>query len=1150
MTSRYITLAALSFFIVAPSASPQIMSGSIAGTITDSTGATIGGAAMTLVHISTGVSRRAVSDVSGNFLFNGVDGGDYSLRIEKSGFKAHERKGIVVSTGDRVALGHIPLDLGALTETVSVMSNAAMVQTTSSERSDVITGKQIEDTLVQGRNVTDLVSLVPGVYMDSSATSLSGSISFYVQGSRNTANNVSIDGVFATDLGSATSTKAVVSMGAVGEVKVLVSNYQAEYGRMSGSNIEIVTKSGARDFHAQGEYFMRREWLNANDFFNNRNRLARPLSRFNTITYNIGGPIFIPGLFNKSRQKLFFFWNQEYWPTKTTVNGQLTMPTAIERMGDFSQSVTLANALIPVRDPFNNNTQFPGNAIPKSRIDLSGQALLNMFPLPNFTNRAVSLGNYNYVFASPLENTQLSDTLKLDYNVNSNNILSWSLSYFKNPQIGAMGAGNNSNWPQLNWTLTNHPTTSSIRYTRIFSPTLLNEFRVGGLTQPVDTSTTPEDLKTNQRSAVGFVAGQLFPGANPLDVIPNATFGGITGAARLSIEARFPRYNRYQILSFSDNLTWTHGSHIVKGGVYYEYFHRIQKGSTGSPPFNGAIDFSTNANNPLNTNYAFGNAILGTFASYTETSSPLWMHVSETNTQAFLQDTWRPLGRLTIDAGVRLYWVTPIVDRDNLMDAFVPSAYDPSKAMQLIRPVIVGGKRVGQNPVTGQTFPDVSIGALAPGVGLAYNGMVLATTNPDYPRGMVNGSGTKIAPRIGFAYDVFGDGSTAIRGGFGMFYTGYATELFGNYFVRQPPLIQQPTIYYGQLSQLKSSNGFLFPAANTYAADVTGTLPKTMNFSLSVQRRIWGGTIVDVAYAGSLGRNLQWMRNINGIPIGTNFLPSSLDASQPGRPLPANFLRAIPGYGPINIIEMASSSNYHSLQVTARRRFSRNLQFGAAWTWSKALDFNDTDIGAVTTLVNLRTWNYGLASFDRTHIVKLNYLYDLPKLPVHNFLLKGGLHGWQLSGIASFVSGQPLGVGFGTTSAIDTTGTPDLGARTVINGPAILPKDQRTFERYFDTSVFGLPSAGTVGTAAKTVFRGPGVNNWDASIAKSFRIVERVQLRVRFEAYNAFNHTQFAGVNTTAQFNTVTGAQTNAAFGSLTSTRSPRTLQLGARISF
>jgi hypothetical protein len=525
------------------------------------------------------------------------------------------------------------------------------------------------------------------------------------------------------------------------------------------------------------------------------------------------------------------------------------------------------------------------------------------------------------------------------------------------------------------------------------------------------------------------------------------------------------------------------------------------------------------------------------------------MHVRSTNTQAFLQDTWRPFKRLTIDYGVRFYWVSPITDRDNHMDAFLPSAYDPTRSMQLIRPALSGSKRIGVNPVTGQTYADVSIGAIAPGVGTPFNGMVLATTNPNYPSGMVNGSGTKLAPRIGFAYDVFGDGSTAVRGGFGMAYTGYSTELFADYFVSQPPMLENPLMYYGQISQIRSSQGFTFPA-DTYAADPKGTLPSAMNFSFSVQRRLWGGTILDVGYAGSLGRHLQWMRNLNAIPVGTDFLASSQDPTTPGKPLSANFLRPIPGYGLIDQIEMASSSNYHSLQVSARRRFGRNMQFGAAWTWSKAMDFNDTDDSEVATIVPLRSWNYGPASFDRTHIVKINYLYDLPKLPVRNAILRAGLHGWQLSGIVSFISGQPLGANVTFTTATDITGTPDLSPRTVVTGSAALPKDQRTFNRYFDTSVFQMPAVGTVGTAAPALFRGPGVNNWDASLGKSFRLTEKMQLRLRCEAYNAFNHTQFSNVNVGAQFNPTTGAQTNAAFGRVTAARNPRTVQLAAKISF
>jgi hypothetical protein len=768
----------------------------------------------------------------------------------------------------------------------------------------------------------------------------------------------------------------------------------------------------------------------------------------------------------------------------------------------------------------------------------------------NFTNRAVSLGAYNYNFAVPVDNPQRTTTLKVDYNLNSSNFITGSYSGFSNPQFGSQGVGNNANFPLIALTLTSAPKTAAIRYTHIFGPKLINEFKVGGLTSPVDVTYAEDQIRGVQRDIVGFRAGQRFPSANPLNVIPNATFGGVSSAANLNIEARFPRFNRYQVLNFSDNVTWTHGAHIVKAGWYFEYFHRIQKGSSGSPPFNGSFDFGINSNNPLNTNYAYGNAILGTFNTYTEASSPTWMHVRMTNNQAFVQDTWRPFSRLTLDYGVRLYWISPLTDRDDLMAAFVSSRYDASRPMQLIRPGTSGGRRVGVNPATGETYPEATIGAIAPGVGLLYNGMVLATVDKDYPRGMVQSSGTQAAPRVGFAWDVFGDGNTAVRGGFGMAYSGYMTEGFGNYFVRQPPLSQTPVTYYGQISQLLSAPGFQFPSANTYAVDPSGTVPRLMNYSLSVQRKIRTGTIVDVAYAGALGRHLQWNRNVNAIPLGSNFQPSNLDATLSNRPLSANFLRPLQGYGPLNIFEMASSSNYHSLQVSARRRFSRSVQFGAAWTWSKAMDFNDTDTSSVTTLAPLRSWHYGLAGFDRTHIVKLNYVIALPNAPVRSRVLRGALHGWELSGITSFISGAPLSVGFSTTTAVDITGSSDLGARIVAVGNPVLPKGDRTFNRYFDTSVFRLPAVGTLGNAGKTVLRGPGVNNWDTALAKSFRLRESLRLQFRCEAYNAFNHTQFSTVNTTAQFNPATGAQTNPAFGTLTGARNPRNLQLALRLMF
>jgi hypothetical protein len=361
--------------------------------------------------------------------------------------------------------------------------------------------------------------------------------------------------------------------------------------------------------------------------------------------------------------------------------------------------------------------------------------------------------------------------------------------------------------------------------------------------------------------------------------------------------------------------------------------------------------------------------------------------------------------------------------------------------------------------------------------------------------------------------------------------------------------LQAPVIEYGQIPQLLGSQGFGFPAT-TYAAAFPGKLPTIMNYSLSVQRKLWGGTILDVGYAGSLGRHLQWERDLNAIPVGSDFLPANQDPTTPGKPLASAFERSYAGYGAIESIENNGSSNYHSLQVTAHRRFAQHVDFGAAWTWSKAMDYNDTDLSEVYTIVPFRSWNYGMASFDHTQIVKLNYLIDVPNLSVHNAILGAVLHGWQLSGITTFQSGAPLGIGVTTTTSEDITGTPDLSARAVVTGDPDLSKSQQTFSRFFNTSVFQLPAVGTVGNAGRTVIRGPGLNNWDSALAKSFLIHERVRLQLRLEAYNAFNHTQFTTVNTTAQFNPATGQQVNGAFGQFTAAANPRQVQLAVRLAF
>ena len=1130
---------------LASSLPAQILTGTLTGTVRDPNGLAVAAATATLSSASTGRSREVPTDETGLFIFTSVEPGQYSVKISSSGFKSFVQSGVTLVSGERLALPTITLEIGQTAESVTVRAQGGAVQTQSVERASVITSAQVDGLLIQGRNPTSLVGLLPGVVVTQETAALDRDTAFSVLGNRRTANNIAIDGVPTVDLDNGISQKLQVNMDAVSEVQILVSNYQAEYGRNAGSNVNIVTKSGTRDFHGLGSYFKRHEQFNANNFFNNRNGAAKPRYRYNTWTYNVGGPIYLPGKFNTDKSKLFFFWSQEFWPISHGVVRSITMPTAAERAGDFSQSRDVNNALIVVRDP-RANAPFAGNIIPTSRLDPSGTAMLKAFDQPNFFDRNISRGNYNYVFTSENTTPKRSDLLKIDFNPTVNNLFYVTYTGFNEVSEGEVGSvGTSSNWRQMRLRFAAPNKSLATRYTRIVSPTVVNEFQFGWLRNFETHSINDDDLRRNQRDAIGFTAGQFNPANNPLNLIPNATYGGVPNPALYSINGRFPADNRYDVLSATNKLSIIRGSHTIKAGLFHEW---IRRDVNQAVAFNGSIDFGRNVNNPLDTGYAYGNGALGIFNSYTEPSSRPRFYGRSRTTEFFLQDNWRVNSRLTLDYGLRFYIVPPIYGSTDQIAGFDLSTYNAAQQVQFIRPGLNGNTRVGVNPVTGQTYNSTLIGAIAPGIGNQANGMVVPANTPDYPRALMSSRGLQYAPRIGFAYDPFGDGKTAIRGGVGIFYN----RLSANAWIplsAQPPLVTTPVINFGELSTLLSSAGFVFPS-NVLGMDRQGKVPTVTNYSFTIQRNIGHSFVVDAAYVGSLGRHLFWQRDINAIPAGANFNPANFDRTLTGsRPLSPQFLRPIQGYNSINITEPAGSSSYHSLQVTANRRFAAGLQLGAAWTWSKAMDFNSGDLGAVSALVPVRTWNYGLGDVDRTHVVKINWLYDLPQTPWRRGALHQVFNGWQVSGIASFVSGSPLGAGFTTVVATDITGTPSQNARTDLLSNPVLPKSERTFSRFFRTEAFGLPAVGTFGNSARSVMRGPGINNIDLAIFKNFPLREKIRLQFRAELYNAFNHTQFSTVDTTARFD-AQGRQVNAQFGQFTGARDPRQIQFSLRFYF
>ena len=391
-----------------------------------------------------------------------------------------------------------------------------------------------------------------------------------------------------------------------------------------------------------------------------------------------------------------------------------------------------------------------------------------------------------------------------------------------------------------------------------------------------------------------------------------------------------------------------------------------------------------------------------------------------------------------------------------------------------------------------------------PGVGDPFSGMVVGS-DKNYPDGFTAHQTVELGTRFSFAYDVFGNGTTAIRGGFGTIketqptVNPYQWSSFTN-----PPVQISPQIFFGDTSTLLSSSGVLFPSAVS-SIEKNMKTPTVYQYSVGVQRRIGLGTLLDVSYVGNLGRHLLQTRDYGELPYGARFQAQNADPTNPGSALPDTFFSRYPGYSSIMTLQASGISNYNSLQVSATHRFTAGVEFGVAYTWSKAMDLTDGEGGLLSTYVPDRVWSYGLAGYDQSQMLVFNYVWPLPKTShVVPRFARAVLDNWQVSGVTSFATGLPQGVNVNTTDGADLTGGGD-GVRTDILGPAQLSYGDRSFSRWFNTAALGRPAQGTFGNASKAVFRGPGVSNWDLSIMRNFSLgSESRYVQLRGEFYNAF----------------------------------------------
>ncbi len=1146
----------------------QQISGTINGSVKDSQQAVIPGAKVTLTNLAQGTSREAQSGADGSFAFTLVQPGTYNLTVETAGFKKFEQTEIKVFASDRVTLGDLVLTVGGVNETVTVEAAAAQIQTASAERSGVLTSRQVEEVGLLSRSLFDLTRTLPGIVTGNSTSGL-GVGSINANGNRNNQNNFTLDGVTNMDTGSNGGSLASTNVDMIAEMKVITNSQPAEFGRASGAQIQVVTKSGSKDFHGTGYWFHRHDSLNANLWRNNIDGRARPLYRYNYYGFNVGGPVVLPGGFNKEHDKLFFFagieWQKQLVPNSTRY---VTVPTALERKGDFSQTHDGAGFApnITIKDPLNGGTPFAGNIIPTSRLNPDGVKILNWYPLPNSAGQDPS---YNYQTQISNQYPRREEVYRMDYNISDK----WKTyaRYIRSADETKMAYGQwnaSYNIPLAPMSFGAPGWSFVANLTTIINPTLTNEFVFGSSRN--DLHITPVDDTWNL-SNVGVGYKMPFPSADTLGLVQNWNYGGVPNAPTSAFNGT-PFLNFNHTVDITDSMAKVLGAHTIKGGIY---LHHSSKDQTAFTSVNGNIWFDRDANNPNDSNWAFSNAMLGNYDRLQQSSVVLNGMYRSWNVEWYIQDNWRVNKKLTLDYGIRFYWIQPQYDAGHQTSAFNPSLYDKANAGVLRTAALdASGKRISVNPLTGETGPAALIGSLVntgKGFvnGLYANGMGLSSGS-NYPQALIDGQGINFAPRLGIAYQIAQ--KTVIRAGAGIFYD----RLQGNPvfdMLPNPPSTAIPQFYYGNLATIPSAASGAFFPQSVNGFDKAGQIPTTYNWNFTIQHELPGSILFDVGYVGSSSDHILYRYNENAIALGAAWLPQNQDplntspkydgttSNQP------NFYRPFQGYANTIAYGFGANSNYHSLQVSANRRFGRGGTFGIAYTWSKSMGTTNSDY--VTNIpFNMRTAEYDVLDTDRTHVFVANWVYETPKF------LKGTsgasrfggtiVNGWQISGIATLQSGQPGNVNFSIAGIGNLneryTGSPDVAPRVVYTSAMTYPGTQYA---WLDYTKLKLPTVkGSQGfDSSRLPVRYPGIHNYDITLAKMFNLgTERAKLQLRGEFFNAFNHPQFNTINNSATFNqagvlvntptALGGTGGRFGFGAFTATQDARRIQLAMKVIF
>jgi hypothetical protein len=1167
----------------------------IVGIVTDSSGAVLPGAKIVVSNPDKGFVRDLVTNSAGEYTAAKIPSGNYIVTVEATGFQKLVRTGIRLDVDQTLRLD-MQLTLGQVTQQITVSGNVTKVETESGTVSDVVTGNQIISLDLSGRQFQQLSLLTPGTSVDNDAdfSHLGHGYRAYMSfnGLREDSTNWNLDGQSAEDNSSGGVTLAVFpNVESIAEFRVSTSNYGADLGSRGAAQINVVTKSGTKDFHGTAFEFVKNNALNANDFFLNRqpwssldvqadcggnpagpcNAPKAPLQA-NTFGYTLGGPVYIPGHYNTDKSKTFFFYSQ-YWAKYRDGKeiGPTNVPSLRMRQGDFSEcdphstnynAVAASGCTLPI-NPATGQT-FAGDVVP---IDPNAKAMLNAFvPLPNN-------GVDGYVSSIKVPADLLETSARVDQNIGDTTRFFAKFSYTSWTKTVAPALYSSNTYDTVETHRSVPAPMAWLQLVHTFKPNLMNEFIYGfsgedqiytplvGPTSPSGSLTKPSD----------WTGGNFFPANATMPYLPGIAVSGGTPFSFI-MAVHLTNYRQwFPVNTYRDNVAWTVGRHTLKFGLQAIIYHTSGPGSCCDPEGN----YTFTGGGPLTTQNGLADMYLGRIRSYTENTAVQggvavggwgWTRERKQQYEPYIQDDWKVNRRLTLNLGVRYYASTPEHDfsvPSNDANLF-PALYNPANQAQL----------------------DIN-GNLIPGTGYNYtmfgNGLEQCGS-PGIPVGCRSVPHNMFGPRFGFGFDPTGSGKTSIRGGYGIYYDNMSTYANAEQGVGNPPTSYQP-IGYNINGYQNVVSGPLAPVSLT-GYPSSGPWQSAQQYNVTVQHEFAGGNLLSVGWVGTLGRHLSRTSSLNRIPdgVGTMNVPAlagttdcdtsgncNVQAILMNQIQPNTFFVPYRGYSSIPYYEYGASSRYNSLQVDWRHRVGHGLSIEAAYTYAHGID-NESGNGNVgVDESDLNRW-FATSDFNRTHALVLNYIYDLPffKSP-SNAAVKTALGGWTLSGITTFYSGEPVDFGCGVEGMSSGIGE---GMRCNSLGPVKIDKstyDDPQFgptQMWYDPNSVGQPNLsqfsangepGMFGYMGRNTLTGPGRNNWDLALLKNFQLPwahgEHSTLQFRFETFNTFNHIQWqyinAGCGSTTPFGSpCSGIANNYGMGEVSGAWSPRILQLAMKFMF